>query len=380
MSKNKLIIAAAGAGKTTYLINDALTRDEKILILTYTISNEDVIKRRFYQARGYIPQNVHIQTWYSFLIQHGAKPYQGCIDDFLFETEIKGMVLVNNQSGFRCNGKRGPVYWGEDNLKRYYFTKDSKLYSDKISKFVVRCNEKSNNAVIERLSAIYDCIYIDEIQDLAGYDLEILKIILASPLSVILVGDPRQVTYLTHVERKYSKYQNGRIQDFIESELGKRITCEIDTSTLNVSFRCCQSICEYSSKLYPDLPTTESSSKAEENGSAHQGIFLIQNKSIEEYQNQYSAMQLRWDRRTNVHPDYPVMNFGEAKGETFERVLIYPTEDMRSWIGDNTSSLSEGARAKFYVALTRARYSAAIVMDFDNEEFLDLTKWKPSGR
>ncbi|MBT3234165.1 MAG: UvrD-helicase domain-containing protein [Calditrichaeota bacterium] len=380
MNNNKLIVAAAGAGKTTYLVNDALAKDGRILILTYTISNEDVIKRRFYQANGCIPRNTHIQTWYSFLIQHGAKPYQGCIDDSLFETEIKGMVLVNNQSGFRYRDRRGPVYWGEDNLEKYYFTKDYKLYSDKISKFVVRCNEKSSHAVIDRLAAVYDRIYIDEVQDLAGYDLELLKELLASPMSILLVGDPRQVTYLTHIERKYAKYQNGKIQDFFETELGKRISCEIDTSTLNVSYRCNQPICEYASKLYPNLPETKSSSTSENHGNYHQGIFLVETESIADYQKRFSAVQLRWDRRTVILSNYPVMNFGEAKGEAFDRVLIYPTEDMRTWVNNNNSSLSEGARAKFYVALTRARYSAAIAMDFnDVHEIQGVNKWKFSG-
>jgi DNA helicase-2/ATP-dependent DNA helicase PcrA len=37
MKNNKLIIAAAGSGKTTYLINEAMKfKDERVLITTYT--------------------------------------------------------------------------------------------------------------------------------------------------------------------------------------------------------------------------------------------------------------------------------------------------------------------------------------------------------
>ncbi|MCD4830350.1 MAG: hypothetical protein K8R02_00920 [Anaerohalosphaeraceae bacterium] len=64
-----------------------------------------------------------------------------------------------------------------------------------------------------------------------------------------------------------------------------------------------------------------------------------------------------------MNVDKPVMNFGESKGLTFDRVLVYPTEDMKKWIADNNHNLSEGARAKFYVGLTRAKYSVGIVMD-----------------
>ena len=63
MSKiNKLIIAAAGAGKTTYLINEALKQNKEVLITTYTEANESEIKKKFIEINGAIPKNVTIQT------------------------------------------------------------------------------------------------------------------------------------------------------------------------------------------------------------------------------------------------------------------------------------------------------------------------------
>jgi len=47
MSKNRLITAAAGSGKTTFLVKDALKyRNENILITTYTQANEIEIKKK----------------------------------------------------------------------------------------------------------------------------------------------------------------------------------------------------------------------------------------------------------------------------------------------------------------------------------------------
>ena len=47
MTNNKLIVAAAGSGKTTFLINEALKQQNaKILITTYTEANEAEIKAR----------------------------------------------------------------------------------------------------------------------------------------------------------------------------------------------------------------------------------------------------------------------------------------------------------------------------------------------
>ena len=139
MKTNKLIIAAAGSGKTTLLVNEALKNSsEKILITTYTLSNEEEIRKKIIEINKCIPENITVQTWFSFLLQHGVRPYQGC----LFEKKVKGMILVNKQSAFRYNHENGfPVYHKEENIQKHYFTDPFKIYSDKLSKFVFRCNQ-----------------------------------------------------------------------------------------------------------------------------------------------------------------------------------------------------------------------------------------------
>lgn len=45
---NRLIVAAAGSGKTTYLIEQALKSNGQTLITTFTIDNESEIKKKNY--------------------------------------------------------------------------------------------------------------------------------------------------------------------------------------------------------------------------------------------------------------------------------------------------------------------------------------------
>ena len=201
---NRLIIAAAGSGKTTYLVKEALKQQDNVLITTYTIANELEIRKKFLEINGCVPHNVTIQTWYSFLLQHGVRPFQGVI----LNDKINGLILVNSKSGVKYFGKRGPVYYGEEEYRKFYFSDNMKIYSDKISKFVCRCEEKTGGKVSKRIGRIYSKIYIDEVQDLAGYDLEIIKYLLAIESDVIMVGDPRQVTYHTHNEAKYKNIKN----------------------------------------------------------------------------------------------------------------------------------------------------------------------------
>ncbi|MCM1986287.1 UvrD-helicase domain-containing protein [Methanococcoides seepicolus] len=356
MSENKLIIAAAGSGKTTEIIKEALKqRDGNILITTYTQANEEAIRRKIIEMEKCIPKNITVQTWFSFLIQDGIKPYQDC----LFVHKINGMVLVNEASGYRFTNKNGQkICYPESNFNKYYFTDDFCIYSDKIAKLVFKLNEQSESAVINRLSKIYSHIFVDEVQDLAGYDLEFIKLLFSSPTNVILVGDPRQVTYLTHNEQTHKQYSYGRIKNFILDKCENE-KCEIDEISLNISHRNNGLICDFSSRLYPNYNECNSDQLTE---TGHDGIFLVRMCELDQYLDTYRPLQLRYSiTEKRVRKDYSVMNFGESKGSECDRAIIYPTIGMLKWVFNNNTNLADKTKAQFYVALTRAKYSVAIV-------------------
>lgn len=371
-SNSKLLIAAAGSGKTTFLIDEAMKlREGKILITTYTRENEEEIKNKFILKYKHIPSHITIQTWFSFLIQHGVKPYQGTFNEMLFSYKINGMLFNNNHSGFKFYSKkynRWIPYKEDREFLQHYFIGQGKILSDKLPKFVVKSNLSSKGEVINRISRIYSHIFVDEVQDLAGYDLEILKLLFRSNSNIVIVGDPRQVTYLTHHETKYNKYKNGKIKEFITTECKKPIFCVIDETSLNKSHRNNREICDYSSRLYdagsfaPIEPCECDSCRIYEQES--EGIHLIRPEDVDGYLSKFNPIQLRWSINKEVHPNYKVLNFGESKGKTFDRVLIYPTKEMETWIYNNGHELAAETRAKLYVAITRAKYSVGIVTNF----------------
>ncbi len=359
---NKLIVAAAGSGKTTYLVKEALkVTGGKVLITTFTEANEREIRKKFYEINGCIPENITIQTWFSFLIQHGVKPYQSVI----YNCKVNGLLLVNKKSGFRFIGRNGqPVYFGENDPKNYYFHKSQRIYSDKLAKFVVKANEKTDGLVIKRIGKIYSNLFIDEIQDMAGYDLDIIKLLFSLDSNILLVGDPRQVTYHTHYEAKNEKYLDGKIVDFIKEECSN-YSVEIDDRTLNKTYRNNKLICDFANSIYSCFPPCECD---EDKLTGHDGVFFVSPADIETYLSTYNPIQLRDSKRTVVNPNHPVMNFGESKGLTFERVLIYPTSKMIDWIFDHSKEMQPQSKSKFYVGVTRAKYSVAII--FDNKKNL----------
>ncbi|HBD7440950.1 UvrD-helicase domain-containing protein [Legionella pneumophila] len=355
---NKLIVAAAGSGKTTFLVNEALqNKDSNILITTYTQANEEEIRNKFIKINKCIPKNVTIQTWFSFLIQHGVKPYQGGMG--LSDFECKGLLMVNGQSARYVNEKK---------IVQHYFSNGQKIYSDKLAKFVVNSNANSSGDVINRLARIYDRIFIDESQDLAGYDLEVVRLLLESNAGILLVGDPRQCTYITNYSSKNKKYRWDNFINFFEDN---QVNLIKDDSSFTVNYRCHKKICDLSNKIYPDYGITSSGNFKT---TGHDGIFLVQKSKVEKYLSKYHPVQLRWDTKAKISTCHPVYNFGLSKGLEFNRVLIYPPKPFISWL-KKEGELKPVSKAKLYVAVTRARYSVGIVWHDDDVVLNDISNW-----
>jgi DNA helicase-2/ATP-dependent DNA helicase PcrA len=355
---NKVIVAAAGAGKTTYLVKRALDlagAGKRVLITTFTEACCQELKDKFFSMNGSIPGNVVIRGWFSFLIECGVKPYQGN----LFEFDCNGMILVNGKSGLRFYGKNGqPIYWGEKDFDRYFFTSAREIYSDKLALLMLRCNEASSDQVFNRISRCFDAIFVDEVQDLAGYDLEILDELFKLDSDILLVGDPRQGTYSTSNTRKNKKFAKAQIVEYFDIQ---RKDLSIDDSTLMVNHRCTKELVDLSNLLYPEFPPASSGNFE---STSHDGIFAVSRKDITRYLSEHENItQLRERITTSVDENYPALNFGKSKGLTFKRALIYPSGPMVQWLKNHDANISRSARSKLYVALTRARFSVGIVLD-----------------
>ena len=351
----KVIVAGAGAGKTTYVVREAIkNKDKRILITTYTQANEGEIRSKFVEENGCVPGHVTIQTWFSFLLQDGVRPYQGR----RFKDRIGRLVLMNGASAL----------YTKETDRKHYLTDEGLIYSDKIAKLAVSCNTLSGGAVIKRIEGIYDIIYVDELQDITGNDLDFLKLIAASTCDLVMVGDPRQGTYSTNNSAKNGKVRKDKTKlvDFFAGD--KTLNISVDNTTLGTNYRCFSTICDLSNKLYPAMAAVTSGYSAID---GHQGLFLVKKADTEAYLAKYRPMQLRWNARTKVDVDYRVMNFGKSKGLTFDRVLIYLPNSMLKWLKDSNAELAGESRAKLYVAITRARHSVAFVCDESLSGFID---------
>jgi len=342
--QNRVVIASAGSGKTTWVVGDALGCPCRTAVVSYTINNTERVREKFAELAYAVPERVTVDTWFGFQLRDLVRPYQ----NFYRDPRITGMNFVSGRS----------AAYVKKNTPPYFFDGQGRIYSDKISEFALLCNERSGGLVFERLKALYGRIYIDEVQDLAGYDLDLLEAAMRAGVQLQMVGDNRQATYATNNAARNSAFHGPRIVDkfYAWRQAG---LCELTHHAW--SHRCNQAICDLADRLFPSCEPSMSKATTT---CDHAGVFLVEEKLVGSYVTAHQPQVLVWSKAAPGEQ----LNFGDAKGLEFPHVLILPTDKIRRWLksGDPTAIDSDTTRAKLYVAITRARHSAAFVFDGDS--------------
>ena len=325
-------------------------------MITYTNNGREQIAAIAYQNYGYVPPHVTISTWYAFLLRHFVRPYQNSV----YDQRVAGIQFVNGRSA---------KYVPARDIRRHYFSKPDHMYVDKVSKFACEVIEHTGGLPLQRFEQIFDRLFIDESQDLAGYDLELIELLLKSGVEITLVGDHRQATYSTNSAAKNTKYGGPNIVlKFQEWE--KAGFCGIEYH--NYSLRCVQAICDFADQFHPKAPNTESRNT---DVTGHDGVFAVRKSQVSAYMEAYNPQPLRYNRTARNIPGKPI-NYGNAKAMTFDRTLIYPHAPLKKFL--ETGDLKDAGQeiAKIYVAITRARQSVAFVVE-DNSTVLGLKLYEP---
>jgi DNA helicase-2/ATP-dependent DNA helicase PcrA len=252
---------------------------------------------------------------------------------------------------------RSPYWESYSDTEKYYFQDGNEIYSDKISQFTIDCEMKSNGLVTKRLTDIYDEIFIDEFQDLAGWDLVLLEAFMKTGIRMLIVGDPRQCTYTTNNAAKYSQYRGIRVLDLVRKWEHDNL-CQIENHAR--SYRCNQKLCDFADMLWSNMEKTVSHNSTI---TGHDGIFRVSKSNVHEYVKRYKPTLLRYDRKTKETYGYPALNFGNAKGLEFDRVLIIPHGPIERYLQSGDANDVTGSLEKFYVAVTRAKHSVAFLYD-----------------
>ncbi len=226
----QLILSVAGSGKTTYLINQ-LSYNKRSLVITYTNNNLDNLRQKIREKFQSIPENIHVMNYYSFIFNFCYRPllsYQYGYKSILFPPYEQDRKTQQN------------------NIEKYFFSSSKHPYSNRIAKLMDVTHNIDN--ISKRLERYFDILMIDEVQDIAGHDFNLMiKLIKGTNIKMILVGDFYQHTYDTGRDGAVNKNLYGKgIVSYIEKFPKKNI--KIDTTTLQKSYRCSFNICKFISE------------------------------------------------------------------------------------------------------------------------------------
>lgn len=344
-SRNIAKMSAAGSGKTYDICKEALEEakaGKRVLITTYTNRGADSVRKEIRkQNAGVLHPLVVVKTWFTFMMSDLIKPYQRYLTG-----EIGGIKAYDYSQAY------GFINYGKTGTKGKYITTGNNVRSNEASSLVCLLNSFSNGKVISRLEEIYSTIFFDEIQDLAGDDISIIRLLIDSSVSVICCGDNKQATFSTHNAKKNKKQTGKNIWDFFK-ELEDNHLIEVERKLASRRFN--SQICCFANSVFPigDPITTVMEEKTE-----HDGAYLIGASDVDTYQSVFCPKVLRYDKNTETTGFLPV-NFGACKGETFDRVLIFPNGPMTAFIMKGTALSSP---EKYYVAVTRPKYSIAFII------------------
>ncbi len=220
----KIMFAVAGAGKTTYIVNN-LNNTKKSLIVTYTIANYNNLHMKISEKfNGEWPANVTLMTYFSFI-------YSFCYKPFLADQwNAKGITYEQN-----------PNTRIKSTHINFYMSKKGYFYSNRLAYFLEMTEVVDD--INSRIEKYFDEFIIDEIQDIGGRDFSFLEKLMNCNVNMLFVGDFHQHTFDTSRDGN----KNGNLftdkDKYIKRFTDKGIVC--DTNTLVKSWRCSQSICDY---------------------------------------------------------------------------------------------------------------------------------------
>lgn len=357
---NYLTLAVAGARKTQGVVDHcaSVPLSRRVLVLTFTRANQAELQMRLSRQAGDRP-GVEVLGWFTFLLRHFARPF--------LPYKFPGKRVL----GFDFDGRPHRLAKG---ISRFFDAKGA-VYACELGRLAYELIGESDGSLMRRLECIYDEILIDEVQDLSSHDWEIVDALMASRITIHMVGDIRQSVLATNPRSsKNKRYAYAEVINWFRDRESRGILTISESAT---TWRCGPAIAAFSDTIFDSswsFPVTKSKNLKT---TGHDGVYLLHSDHLTEYMEAFSPKCLRNTAASGAQFALDFLNFKLAKGLTYERVLIIPTEAISKFL-QKGSLLDPGPAASFYVAVTRAAQSVAILLDRPVSSLIPY--WHPSDK
>lgn len=372
---NRVIFAAAGNGKTYSICSqarDAVSSGNKcVLLISYTNEGVHALESEYKkQNYGVLDDKVIIKSWYSVLLSEFIKPYQCMLklNDKRYKKEYPVTFPENFVTSIAFYETEPPPRYYNQTHVQYFVNRHGDVSPDRTSHLAYLCNEHSAGKVVTRMEEIYSHIFIDELQDYAGWDLEIIRLLLNSKIQVACVGDYKQATYRTNNSPKNRQYRDENIRKYF-AILEQQHLCTVLYE--NTTRRFNHEICDFINTIHNDKDSIVFPNPVVNQGGQldHIGVYLIDPQYLSKYCEYYKPVILRYAKNSKIdfHHECEIINYGGSKGATYDRVLIIPVSTVLPFIMKQSHIASNLTRSKFYVACTRAKYSIAFAVSKPKE-------------
>jgi DNA helicase-2/ATP-dependent DNA helicase PcrA len=384
---NELWIAGAGSGKTHKIITDAIeviNGGGRVLVVTYTTNNQAELRARFVKLYGASSEHFIVKGLFTFYLEDMVRPYQRVV----FSDRITTISFTESNphlmpgTTFHIKGRGEKRADGTINPLHYLTPCKTKAYSGLLAKLATHIAKQSKDAAARRLNEVYQRIFFDEVQDLVGWDYDVIKSInKVMPNSICCVGDFRQTIYTTTFGHKAPQ----TLQEKVDYLVGK---LKFEKKSMPKNRRCVQEICDLSDMIHAGLydKTISGVEKIPEDIAHHCGAFIVKQSQVAGYLTAFQPQVLRWSSTTGrkyLPNNLLCYTFGSCKGLGFDRVLVIPPDKHLKFLGGDLTVFekdkTEESRNKFYVAVTRARYSLAFVVEDKLANILPYPVWDGVG-
>lgn len=337
-----LILAVAGAGKTTEIINN-IKKDDKTLIITYTENNYNILKNNIIKKFKGIPDNIKIYTYFTFL-------YRFCFLPLKKGFKVKGLDFNSNPN----------KYIKAKDINYYYNRVSKKMYHNRLAKI---CSDYFIDDIIKRIEKYFNYIYIDEIQDFASHDFNLLLNLIKTNCNILLVGDFYQHTFDTSRDGNVNSNLYNDYDNYINKIKNSDSNIKVDTVNFLKSKRCSKQVCEF---------ITEYLKIKIESYNNHDSIIreIDDENAIEKIANDDNIVKLFY-QNSKKYDMKNKDNWGNSKGNTYiNTCVVLNKNSYEKYKKHKLNELPSSTKNKLYVALSRATNDVYII----NEKYLDKYK------